>query len=156
MLERLIAVPRRNSGHRYWKLDITANNGNSLFCEFSEFVLKDSGSTNYVPANKTTMAFSSTQAGVTNSQNVLSDAVSNNNFAFAYGNKTGWITIDLGSAKAISKLEIWGDHTDNVNVNPKNFTLNWSDTSQTGPWTVALTVTNSTGWSTEEHRTWTF
>lgn len=134
-------------GHRYWRIVVSAlNAGNGGFVTIRELELLV-GTTDQT----TGLGTSATQTG-NGAAGSASAAVDNDTGTEAGSAWTGSYTwsIDLGAARPIEALTLTGSAD---SFAPRDFTIEYADAS-TGPWTVAKTVTNQTGWAMDK-RTFT-
>ena len=132
------------SSFRYWKLDITQNNGHGSFLGVGEWELWTGSAgtgTNLVPANNASITFSSVQGDPGTARTNISDGVLTgfSQMLFAFGTLTGWIQIDLGSAQALQSYSVCSAG-DSTNIYPNDWTLQGSNDGST--WTTVSTVTD--------------
>lgn len=137
--------------HRYWRIYITANDGDATYCGFTEIELR----TSVGGADVTVVQLQSGAASalsVPNTANAAFRAVDNSDTAgWLSQNKPTWWKYDFGHAGHT------GNPTENIRqilikgsfnvpaASPKDFLLEWSDDGSV--WTTALTVTGETGWT---------
>lgn len=139
---------------RYWRLHITANDGNTLYCGMTELELKETvgGSDATVAAERGIRASASSEI---NGSNLASMAFDNDIYHSGWLSNTAaasWIQWDFGAGndKTIRQITIRGSW--NVPASsPKDFTLQGSANGSS--WTTVLTVTNQTNWTVNELRT---
>lgn len=155
MMRRFGAPQSGASGHRYWRIWITAVDGNTQYSGFTEIEMRGSiGGANLLTVQTTGGAASSSSN--INSSNAYWRATD-------LSNTSGWLAADdpipnpewwkydfgnaghTGSPTAdVKQILIRGSY--NVpTASPKDFQLQWSDDNST--WTTVLTVTGQTGWS---------
>jgi hypothetical protein len=144
--------------HRYWRLYITANDGNASFMGLTELALRKADG-------------SSIGAYVSTSNPVYSTFINaSNDFPRAFdGNivNSGWLSSTAASPQYIGMdvqsavgalfspvevryFDIYGSHNA-PDASPKDCELQWSDDGVA--WTTALAVTGETGWAANEMRT---
>ena len=141
------------TGHRYWRVNITANNGHASQCGFTEIELKTSlGGPDITATGASTGA--ATASSQVNSSNRPPLAVDDNTGTGWLANATtGWWRYDCQHA---DHLAIGQPFEDVVQItirgswnaptaSPQNFTLDWSDDNVS--WTTVMTVTGETGWT---------
>lgn len=149
--------------YRYWRLNVTANNGDTSFLRVAEIELLVSGVDQTTGKGGTATASSENGGdGIYAPSKAFDDDLdlSTGCWLTASANTTGWVTIDLGSVTTIDAYSIsayshaYSDGS--LPQMPKNWTLQGSNTSQTGPWDDVDTKINQTGWVRSEKRTFTF
>lgn len=152
-LGRSIKRPAGGAGsHRYWRLYITANNGDT-YTGFGEMELRAtvSGADLTTPAG----AISASSSYVANP---VTFAIDNDNTSAWFNNGVAlpaWVAYDFGSGVTVGELMLYmrsGDVTIK-NRYPVNFQLQHSDNNST--WTDALTVAGVVWSSGPETKTWT-
>lgn len=142
--------------HRYWRINVSAADGGANIA-ILELHMRES----VHGPNVATIA-----ANVSASSNLLfhdpGDAFSSNwdedtgAGVSSWASSTGaneWLRYDFGAGnqKAIVAVDIWArPDTAFSTQSPKDFTIEYSDNGSS--WTVAWTVTGSTGWRSREHR----
>jgi hypothetical protein len=123
-------APAAPSGHRYWRLNVTTNHGNSS-TQFMEVELRETPG----GADVTGSGTASGGGGFTGS--TASQAFDNND-ATGYNptGSSGWLKYDFGTGKNIVEVAIKANTTGNATfaAAPKDFTLEWSDDDSS--WTV--------------------
>jgi hypothetical protein len=143
------------TSHRYWRIYITANDGNATFFGATEFEMRGSvGGANLLSI--LTGAGPATASGETNASNAAWRASDNSNTSgwlanVAGGGLPGWWKYDFGhaghtgpSTADVKQILIRGSFNAPTG-SPKDFQLQWSDNNST--WTTVLTVTGQTGWT---------
>ena len=141
--------------YRYWRVNVTANNGNSSYLTIAEVELRATvgGSDLTTPAAAASGA--ATASSEANSSNVAMLA-----FDDEAGNKwtaagaTGWLEYDCGSPVAVAEVAIMGQYPagGQGSMTPKDFTIE-ARVESTDPWTVLHTAAGETGWAGGEVRT---
>lgn len=145
--------------HRYWKLNITANDGSALYMGLTELQLFDTSGVNRTAGSSGTLWVSS--SGEINASNQHVNAVDGNlvdsGWLSAVAASPQFISFDTQLAGApvpvgpyeVSKIRIYGSH--NVpSASPRDFQLQWSDNGT--DWTTVLSVTGQSGWAANEMR----
>ncbi|MGZ8317468.1 MAG: discoidin domain-containing protein [Telluria sp.] len=141
--------------HRYWRLLITANNGDATYCNVGELELIDGTGTDQTGSGTPT-ADSAQSAGAWPVTNLFDNNLSNF-FAFGTGpTYPHWVAYDFGAgnAKEIMRFKMTSGIAGGGSAaqQPKDFELQYSDDGST--WTTGWAVTGATGW-TAETRTYT-
>jgi hypothetical protein len=142
--------------HRYWRMNISLNNGDSNYVGVAELAFYND-STSSVNLVKSALAGSNYLES--------SEANSANNGSFAFdglvstkwtaGSTTGYIGWDFGTPTLVKTVGVTGQYNggDQSALAPKNFTIEYSDDNSS--WIVAATITNQTAWGAAEKRTFT-
>jgi hypothetical protein len=134
--------------HPYWRLYITANNGNAYHC-FAELEMRaQAGGSDQCSGG--TASASSTLGGFPASQafdNTTATAWASNG-----AESTSWVAYQFAAPVEVAEISLWGSGT--PAQSPKDFQLQYSADGVS--WTTVATVTNETGWSAYEQRTFTF
>lgn len=141
------------NSHRYWRLYITALNG-SAYAALAELDLHES----IGGADTTGSAPGSGSASSAFDAFSVATRAFDNNTATLWASNGGalpqWLKWDygLGEAKEIIEFVLKARPDGSAATqSPKDFKLQWSDDDSA--WTDAITVTNQTGWSASEVRT---
>lgn len=151
----LFDVPAGGTAHRYWRVNITANDGNTSFFGFTEIEMRGSlGGANLLSVQTVSGAASASREA--NLSNAAWRATDLSNTSGWLGSIVGgvindWWKYDFGHASHVGsptadirQILIRGSHNAPTG-SPKDFTLQWSDNNST--WTTVLTVTGETGWT---------
>lgn len=140
--------------HRYWRINITANDGSGSFIGLAEFRFRNAGGTDLTTGPGTGVTGSSE----INSSNRPGLAVDNNTTGSGWLSATAtppqWIQADLvatfGSAQEVKTVNIYGSW--NVpSASPSAFGIQWSDDNLA--WTTAASFSGQTGWTASQLRT---
>lgn len=141
--------------YRFFRLAITANNGDATYTEFGEFYVYGLNpaaiGAQFAPTTMTTdnapspyvASQSSFYTGI-NQHKCWRTLSAVNDSWVGTGNGVEWVSFDLGSAARICnkyEIQIWEEFT----RAPKNWTLQGSNNGTA--WTTIATVANSTGWN---------
>lgn len=138
---------------RYWRIYMTATNGDSIYC-FQEVEIRGS-----VGGSDLTSPFSTCAASSTlGSPFFPSEAVDNNTtddqqvWASATGSPQWW-SVDLGSAQLVAEVAIMPQNNGSFGPGraPQDFLIQRSDDNAN--WDTIKTVTGSTGWTAGTYRT---
>lgn len=139
-------------GKRYWRIQITANNGDSFYC-IQEVEFRLSGGGADVTTTSTPVTASSTLGGYPATLMVDNNTTNDQNvWVSASAPGTVNLVFDLGSGQNIAELAIMPQNNAGVGPGraPKDFTIASSPDNST--WTTEKTVTNSTGWTAGVYR----
>lgn len=125
-------------GHRYWRINVSANNGHATATQFIEVELRESPGGSDVTGSGTATA----GGGFTSS--TPANAFDNNAAtSYAPSGTSGWLKYDFGAGNGKNIVEVGimavsatGGTT--FTAAPKDFTLEWSDDDSS--WTDALGV----------------
>ena len=159
----LSPVPPAGTAYRYFRLNITANNGHARGGSIGELEIF-AGPCEFPAANMTSnTAPSPLVASASNEESGLSawEGFNNSNSGWATQTSAGvpqWLQIDLGSGNDIAptSFSITENSETPSTAAPKDFTLSGSDDGNfSGEETVLKTVTGQTSWSDQEVRTYT-
>jgi hypothetical protein len=155
---RTFTISSPTTAYRYYRLDITANNGDATFVQVAELYLYLGYPSNeFAPHNMTTDSAPSPYVASASTFQVGSNAYLAFNGAGAgwLGNNGGadWVQIDLGSGN-VFLIEQYQIRDAGVAARaPKDWTLKGSNNGS--DWTTLDTRTNETGWGTFDLRTYT-
>lgn len=132
---------------RYWRINITANDGSTSYFGLTELELIETvgGSDATVAAEAGTRASASSQINGPNAAALAFDDSTGAGWLSATAT-TSWLQWDFGAgnSKTIRQITIRGSY--NVpTASPKDFTLDGSADGTS--WTTVLTVTGETGWT---------
>lgn len=145
------------SAHRYWRIYITANDGDSSYIGFSEIELRATvgGADQTLGQAFDGAASASSQINTDNHpRNAVDGSATTSGWLSSSATFPQWWKYDCGNAGhtggggsstiAVAQITIAGSW--NVpGASPKDFTLQWSDNN--ADWTTVLTVTGQTGWT---------
>jgi hypothetical protein len=142
-------------GYRYWRVNITANNGltNYVVVVELEFRATVGGADMTTPSGAITKAASSGDANSINAYYMAFDDNSTNEWTSnALAIPQGWISYDFGTFTHVAEVAIMGSHASNDHPGyaPKDFTIEASNDTVT--WIVKKTVTGQTAWAPTEVR----
>lgn len=144
---------RRNAvattGRRFWRLSISANNGDATYTTVQEVEFRLVASGADVTTTTTPVVASTVLAGypgeltvdndTTNDQKVWNAAAS---AAFPHT-----LTYDLGADTSVAEVAIWAQNNAGTTARaPKDFLIQ-SGPASAGPWTTERTVTAQTAWT---------
>lgn len=141
-------------GHRYWRINVTAINGGAA-CGISEvemYAKTTKGNECYGGTASASSEWSGSDAAAEAFNGVFgsgSDA-----WASASGGAMPqWLKYDFGTTSFpnVTRVCISARGSVDTGQAPKDFNVQWSDDNSS--WTTAWSVTNSTGWSAFERRT---
>lgn len=134
------------SAHRYWRVNVSATNGADI--EIADLELRTSagGADQTVPGG--TIAANNNYFG--NPPSLAIDAYTAGEGAWSTPG-TGWLRYDFGVGVTKDIVEVAIAIDLSVNGGAKNFTVESSDDATT--WTTVMTLTNITGWSQGQRRT---
>jgi hypothetical protein len=139
-------------GHRYWRVNVTANNGDSVLV-INELELFDA-TTGAKATGGTKSASSELNASYVAGNAFDGDFLSGGAGTVWATNSSasGWLQVDYGAGneKDIRAFTIWS-RVGFASQAPKDFTLQYSDNGSS--WTTLITVTNQTSWLDREART---
>lgn len=137
------------TGYRYWRLNVTANNGRSTL-NIAELELRAESGGASIATGGTPSA--STVFGPTWSADKGFDG--NASTFWSATGPTGWLQYDLGAGNeaTLAQYAVRGRHDAN-DGSPKDWTLQGSQNGS--EWTTIDTVTGETGWSNGELRVFT-
>lgn len=145
-------------GQRYWRLNITATNGDTI-CAIQEIELRATpgGPTLTTPLSPTSASSVNGGSGVYSSKNVV-DGDKTSSTVGLWLSETGlpqWIYIDLGpSAPAVVEVGIWPENYPPFDAtrSPRDFVIQSSADAST--WNDRRTLVGETGWSTGHPRSY--
>ena len=134
---------------RYWRVNVTANNGHGVYLTVAEVELRA------VPggADQTSPAGAATASSMANSGNAPRFAFDDNvGTKWTAAGTTGWIQYDAGTPIDVMQVGVMGNYSggDQAAFAPKDFNIQSSDDGVT--WADRLTVTGETGWAGAELR----
>jgi|GEM_PF-5694311 len=143
-------------GHRYWRIYVTAINGGAA-CGISEIEMMRKTSQGNECGSGTASA-STEWSGSDAAAEAFNGTFGSGSDAWASQNGAAmpqWIRYDFGSGTSpdITSVNIHARGSVDTGQAPKDFSIQWSDDGSS--WTTAWSVTNSTGWSAFERRTFT-
>lgn len=150
--------------HRYWRINITSNNGSTLYYGFSEIILRDPSGvdrTSGASGSGATWVTATSQINVSNQpRNTVDGDPTGSGWLTANISLPAWIRYDMQDSTApsprtaieVKSFDMWPSHNA-LTATPKDFSLQWSDDNTN--WTTALSVTNQTGWTIGVSRTFT-
>ena len=134
---------------RYWRLLMSANDGNADYWSMSRLSLLD-GETNLSYPQRAT-ATDNTNIGVLETaMSCFNDSLSDE-WVGLKAVTPSWVAIDLGSAVALTSYYI-SSQRGTTGRTPSAWTLQGSNDSQTGPWTDVDTRSGETAWAIQETR----
>jgi hypothetical protein len=147
-----------------YRINITANNGDSGYLSFSEMYIYESAApvctkTNFAPVTMTSNSLPSPYvASASTEQNPAYSAFDGSLSTWWLGNNSGtdWLKIDLGSggAQIPTAYALIAENDMNELRSPKNWTFLGSNDGST--WTTLDTQTNQTSWGNGETRLFSF
>lgn len=144
--------------HRYWRVHITANDGNTSFIGFTEIELRAAPAGADQTKSQSTFGAASASSAI-NTDNRASNVVDGSTvdgWLSSTGTFPQWWQYDCGHAGhtgggapnaptiAVKQIAITGSWNA-PDASPKDFTLQWSDNGS--DWTTALTVAGQAGWT---------
>lgn len=144
--------------HRYWRVHITANDGNTSFIGFTEIELRAAPAGADQTKSQSTFGAASASSAI-NTDNRASNVVDGSTvdgWLSSTGTFPQWWQYDCGNAGhtgggapnaptiAVKQIAITGSWNA-PDASPKDFTLQWSDNGS--DWTTALTVAGQAGWT---------
>lgn len=143
----------KSVAYRYWRLDVSANNGNAFYCTVAELALLDVSGVD-VTSSASAEAGAATASSFANSSNRPSlafDKLASSKWTSS--TTTGWLQYDCGATTTIASMRLIGQYSngDQATMAPKDFTLRGSDAAG-GPWTTVITRTGQTAWGAAEVR----
>lgn len=136
------------SGHRYWRILITQNDGSASFCGFTECELRGTVGGSDLTSAASALACTLSSSDI-NSGNAARYAFSDDGNGWLSATaSTSWIRWDFQTQgigqQNVVQIRIEGSHNA-PNASPRNFELQWSDDGSS--WTTVMTVTGATGWT---------
>ena len=138
--------------YRYWRLLMSANDGNADFWSMSRLALLN-GATNLSFPQRLT-ATDNTNIGVLETAIYCFNDFLGDEWVGFKAVTPAWVAIDLGASFAISSYEI-SSQRGVTGRTPTAWVLQGSDASQTGPWIDVDSRSGETGWGIQETRTFT-
>lgn len=146
-----VVVPNAPSGYTYYRLNITANDGDANYLQIAEFVLRSVAGGAQIATGGTASASSDNAAPTLPSAAFDGDA--STYWSAAYQMLTGTLSYALPTAKTVVEYSIQAAPSTRGPRAPRTWTLEGSNNGTS--WTVLHTVANSTGWAGGEIRTFT-
>lgn len=154
---RQLAGGGGGGGHRYWRINITANDGDASFVGLLEAEFRaehlgpnlTGGGTASASSNAT--PYFASQAFDSN----WADRSGLNKSWATNSTPTGWLRYDFGAPVTINEIMLWarGDGVNAHTQSPKDFDIQSSDDNAV--WTTEWSVVGSTGWINFEGRVFT-
>jgi len=146
------------SAHRYWRIVISANDGNTQYFGFTEVELRGSVGGSDLMSTQTGVGAATAAREVNNSNAAWRGADGSLTSGWlgtippvGITPENGWWQYDFGnpsqvgvSTADVRQIVIHGSFNAPT-ASPRDFTLQWSDDGTT--WTTALTVAGQTGWT---------
>lgn len=133
---------------RYWRLLMSANDGDSSYWSMSRLNLLEGAVNRSQPQAAT--GTSNTTFGADVAANCLNDQIGNE-WVGSKAVTPAWVSVDLGAPFAISNYQISSQRAVTGRT-PSAWTLQGSNDSQTGPWTDVDTRSGETAWAIQETR----
>lgn len=133
------------ASYRYWRVNITANNGHGRYLAIAEMYLRDpQGGVRYTggTVSASSEANSSNTAALAFDDDLTTKWTANGT--------TGWLQYDLGETKPVVEVALRSQQQDSEFA-PKDFTIEARD-NPNDAWKVLRTVTGQTGWLGSEVR----
>jgi hypothetical protein len=140
------------NGYRYWRVNISANNGGASFVVIAEleFRATHGGSDLTSPGLAPTRALASSEA---NSSNIAAYGFDDNSTNKWTANATsGWLRWDFGTETSVTEIALMGQYItgDQATFAPKDFIVEASPDGVN--WLTRKTVTGQTAWGAAEVR----
>lgn len=136
------------AAHTYWRINVTANNGDASFVEIAEIQMHTSIAGIDVCTGGTAAASTSGGGAAANAF----DDNSSTKWGTTSGNIIGWISYNFSLAVDIVEYSIQA-HTSNLTRAPKAWSFEYSDDGLT--WSPVETREGQTSWTTGQTRTFT-
>ena len=135
-----------NAAHAYWRLYVTANNGDATYTDFNEVEFRATAGGTDQSTGGTALA------GSTYPSYPASSAFDDNNatYCILQAGLPNYIGYHFTSPVFVGEFAITSTHTGESTRGPKNFNLQYSDDG--AAWTTAYSVAGQTAWGTEEKR----
>lgn len=146
-------APAPSSNFRYWRLDISNNDGDGTYTSMATWSLMDGAvdrALSYVAGSPS----QSTYNGGDSAGNLFDNNIGTEWVTGPGSAKPSWVSVDLGASYALTSYKIASQRVVTGRT-PTAWVLRGSNTSPTGPWTDVHTVSSSTGWGIWETRTFT-
>lgn len=141
------------TSHRYWRINISANNGSLGTTIITEFEMRTAQGGSNVVSGGTALASSEMGSGL-----AASKAFDGSTSTYwASTNPVATLQYDYGAGNAKTIVEValrCAPGGESPVTAPKDFTIQYSDDG--AAWTTVYTATNQTSWTTGELRTYTF
>ncbi len=157
---RNYAVTGVSTSYRYFRLNITANNGDVTFTQVASlFILESNGSLNFAPVNMSTSSrpypFTASASSEVSSSFAAWKAFEGNLGVAAYwlGSNSGvdWLKLDVGlGTYLLDNYTVQVNSLGEPTRAPKDWTMEGSNDNSS--WTTVDTRTNQTSWGTSEAR----
>lgn len=126
-------------GHRYWRINVTANAGSGASTSFAEVEMR----TSVGGADVTGSGTASGGGGFTGS--TPANAFDNNSSTlYAPSGSSGWLKYDFGVNKDIVEIAISHGGGAGITTMPQTFTIQYSDDDSS--WTTLGSTINAYGW----------
>lgn len=140
------------ASYRYYRLYITNNDGDGTYSSMSRLKLME-GTTDRALGRSGTALASSSNGG--DGPGNLFDNNVGSEWVTAGGQRyPSWVSIDLGAEYTLTSYQISSQRVVTGRT-PSAWTLQGSNTSQTGPWTDIDSRSGITGWGIQETKTFT-
>jgi hypothetical protein len=139
-----------NAAHLHWRVYITAGNG-SPYRIIAEMEMRHQVGGSDDCNGGTASASSILDAGFPASKAFDNFSGGGNAWASDGVESTSWLAYQFPSPIEIAEVSIWGSADGSQSI--KDFQIQYSDDGTT--WTTIASITNQTGWTTLEQRTFT-
>jgi hypothetical protein len=133
------------SAHAYWRINITANNGDATYTDIGELQLRVQHGEMEYHTGGTALSNGSFYTGPASAFDL---SVSSSCILVNLPNYCGY---HFASPREVVEIAINATLVGEATRGPKDFTLDYSDDGST--WTTLYTITNQTSWGTAEWRT---
>ena len=159
MAHGLVAAAGGGTAYRYFRLNISDNNGDPYTAVAELEIMVDV--TSYPTSNMTSdsapsplVASASAFTAGDNPYKAFDGSPSNPTWQMNAA--SGWVKVDLGSGNEIvaTSAKVTGPNSANAARAPKDFTIEGSNDDS--DWDVLATTTSETSWGNNEVRTFTF
>lgn len=138
--------------YRYYRLLMTANDGDANYVSLSQVNLYDSGLVNRSYPQRLT-ATESHSISVTESAIYCFNSGLGDEWIGALAQLPLWVAVDLGAEYTITSYEL-SSQRGVVGRTPTAWSLQGSNVSQTGPWTDINSRASQTAWGIQETRSY--
>lgn len=143
-----------SGARRFWRISISANNGDALFTCIQEVAFSLTTGGDDVTSPTTPVVVSTLQPGYPGSKVVDNDVLNDQN---VWNSLSGaafphTLTLDLGGSYNLVEFSMWAQNNAGTTTRaPQDFLIQSGPTSS-GPWTTERTVTGQTGWTAGSRR----
>jgi len=140
-----VTLPTDFTGHTYWRIYITANNGDATYTEVNELQFRTVAGTSSVPSGGTALSSTNNYTGP--------GAAFDNNVATGFLSQAGvpnWVGYQFASPISPVEVQVVSPLVNEVNRAPKDFLIQYSDDGSA--WTTTASITSQTSWTTAQSR----